>query len=149
MNETSGVEGSPNLEEESSGIPDGSRPVQISREEILQRGKDAFRAKIQQEKRRLFDPLLGEFWVFPMTIREKQSIYSVYEDQGKQLLALARVIVVRAKREDGRRIFKDSDFVDVISAWDSDDIERIARNIQEDLTDGESDAVGELADSGN
>lgn len=117
---------------------------ELTREEILSRGQKSFREKIAQGKRRLFHPLIGVFWVFPMTPTEKQKVFDVYKD--KQILSLVRQIVVRAKREDGTRIFKITDAADLSARWISDDIEEIADMVQEDLKDQNAKSIAAAVD---
>lgn len=119
------------------------------REEILRRGREAFKAKLKAERRELEHRLVGTFFVFPMTLAEKQTIFEDFQD--KKLLSLARMVVVRAKNEDGSRIFAKADALTLVNEWSSEDVEEVATLVQSDEEDELAQAIelGEGESSGN
>lgn len=116
---------------------------------ILERGRAAYREKLTEERRAISDPLLGEFFVHPMTMREQARIHETYEKS--KLAALVRMIVVRVRDASGARIFQAPDEAVLLDEWNAEDIQRIAGKIQADRQDEATKAIeaGESVLPGN
>jgi len=112
---------------------------------VLDNAKAHFNAKLSEDMQCIEVPEWGDasgpakiFYKAAINLREQSQIVSLAQDGGKTDDALALSLVIRARNEDGSKMFLKSNMLELKTFCDPEVIARVVTEMQgEELTDEE------------